>query len=189
MILRTEGYVWFFTQSLCWWRHFNTLLHNTFFHFEWFLFLVLWGKNIEKGVFLFLCMFFLIIQLRIKYVYDRNSLEEGMAAHSSILAWRIPWTEEPEGATVHGVTESWTWLKWLSTHAHMITTSKRILIISFIKNNLMTIGQFLICAVKAFQSSYNWQCLNVIVVCFLNMCSLFAFWFMNILSKHTVVRN
>ena len=26
-----------------------------------------------------------------------RSLEEGMAAHSSILAWRIPWTEEPEG--------------------------------------------------------------------------------------------
>ena len=24
-------------------------------------------------------------------------LEEGMAAHSSILAWRIPWTEEPGG--------------------------------------------------------------------------------------------
>ena len=24
-----------------------------------------------------------------------NPLEEGMAAHSSILAWRIPWTEEP----------------------------------------------------------------------------------------------
>ena len=22
-------------------------------------------------------------------------LEEGMATHSSILAWRIPWTEEP----------------------------------------------------------------------------------------------
>ena len=24
-------------------------------------------------------------------------LEEGMASHSSILAWRIPWTEEPGG--------------------------------------------------------------------------------------------
>ena len=24
-------------------------------------------------------------------------LEEGMAAHSSILAWRISWTEEPDG--------------------------------------------------------------------------------------------
>ena len=27
-----------------------------------------------------------------------------MATHSSILAWRIPWTEEPGGAIVHGVT-------------------------------------------------------------------------------------
>ena len=26
-----------------------------------------------------------------------NPLEEGMAIHSSILAWRIPWTEEPGG--------------------------------------------------------------------------------------------
>ena len=26
-----------------------------------------------------------------------DSLEEGMATHSSILAWRIPWTEEPDG--------------------------------------------------------------------------------------------
>ena len=25
------------------------------------------------------------------------SLEEGMATHSSVLAWRIPWTEEPGG--------------------------------------------------------------------------------------------
>ena len=26
-----------------------------------------------------------------------DALEEGMAAHSSILAWRIPWMEEPGG--------------------------------------------------------------------------------------------
>ena len=26
-----------------------------------------------------------------------DPLEEGMAAHSSILAWRIPWMEEPGG--------------------------------------------------------------------------------------------
>ena len=26
-----------------------------------------------------------------------RSLEESMATHSSILAWRIPWTEEPGG--------------------------------------------------------------------------------------------
>ena len=27
----------------------------------------------------------------------KSPLEEGMATHSSILAWRIPWTEEPGG--------------------------------------------------------------------------------------------
>ena len=26
-----------------------------------------------------------------------DPLEEGMATHSSILAWRIPWTEKPGG--------------------------------------------------------------------------------------------
>ena len=41
-----------------------------------------------------------------------DSLEEGMAAHSSILSWKIPWTEE----TGHGVAKSQTWLKWLSKH-------------------------------------------------------------------------
>ena len=32
-----------------------------------------------------------------------DPLEKGMATHSSILAWRIPWTEEAGGAIVHGV--------------------------------------------------------------------------------------
>ena len=40
-------------------------------------------------------------------------LEKGMATHSSILAWRIPWTET---STAHGIAKSWTGLKRLSTH-------------------------------------------------------------------------
>ena len=28
---------------------------------------------------------------------QEHPLEEGIATHSSILAWRIPWTEEPGG--------------------------------------------------------------------------------------------
>ena len=28
---------------------------------------------------------------------QKDTLMEGMATHSSILAWRIPWTEEPGG--------------------------------------------------------------------------------------------
>ena len=35
-----------------------------------------------------------------------RSPEEGMATHSSILAWRIPWTEEPGGLQSMGRTES-----------------------------------------------------------------------------------
>ena len=44
---------------------------------------------------------------------DREDpLEKGVATHSSILAWRIPWTEAP----VHGVAESDT-TEGISTHA------------------------------------------------------------------------
>ena len=35
-------------------------------------------------------------------------LEKEMGTHSSILAWKIPWTEEPGWVTVHGVAKSWT---------------------------------------------------------------------------------
>ena len=37
-----------------------------------------------------------------------NPLEEGMATHSSILAWRIPGTEEPGGIQSRRVTKSQT---------------------------------------------------------------------------------
>ena len=40
-----------------------------------------------------------------------DPLEEGMAAHSSILAWRIPWREEPGGLQSMGVSRSQTQLK------------------------------------------------------------------------------
>ena len=44
--------------------------------------------------------------------------EDGMATHSSILAWRIPWTEEPGGLRSTGVAQSCTRLKQPSKHAH-----------------------------------------------------------------------
>ena len=36
-------------------------------------------------------------ETRVRSLGLEDSLEEGMATHSSILAWRIPWTEEPGG--------------------------------------------------------------------------------------------
>ena len=37
-----------------------------------------------------------------------DPLEKRMSTHSSIPAWRIPWTEEPGRVTIHGVAKSWT---------------------------------------------------------------------------------
>ena len=42
---------------------------------------------------------------RVQSLDQENPLEKEMATHSSILAWRIPWTEEP-GLVLHGVTKS-----------------------------------------------------------------------------------
>ena len=36
-------------------------------------------------------------ETRVRSLGREDPLEEGMATHSSILAWRIPWTEEPGG--------------------------------------------------------------------------------------------
>ena len=52
-----------------------------------------------------------------------DPLEEGMATHSDILAWRIPWTEEPgrlyspQGHKESDTTEG-------TQHAHMHTTGE-----------------------------------------------------------------
>ena len=53
---------------------------------------------------------------------QRDPLEEGMATHSSILAWRIPWTEVPGGLQSAG-SQSWIWLTCLSMPAQPSTFS------------------------------------------------------------------
>ena len=36
-------------------------------------------------------------ETRVQSLGQEDPLEEGMETHSSILAWKIPWTEEPGG--------------------------------------------------------------------------------------------
>ena len=52
-------------------------------------------------------------ETRIRSLGWEDPLEEGMATHSSILAWRIPWMEE---LVVHGVAKGPKQLKQLSMH-------------------------------------------------------------------------
>ena len=46
-------------------------------------------------------------EMWVRSLGQEDLLEKEMAIHSSILAWEIPWTEEPL-ATAHGVTKTWT---------------------------------------------------------------------------------
>ena len=46
-----------------------------------------------------------------------DPLEEGMATHSTILAWRIPVDRGAWQATVHGVSKSWTQLNDYAQHS------------------------------------------------------------------------
>ena len=49
-----------------------------------------------------------IQESQVQSLDQEDPLEKGMATHSSIVAGRIPWTEEPvELHTVHEVTKSW----------------------------------------------------------------------------------
>ena len=45
---------------------------------------------------------------------QENPLEKEMATPSSILAWRNPWTEEPNGLLVHGVAKCLVKTEWLT---------------------------------------------------------------------------
>ena len=42
-------------------------------------------------------------ETRVQSLGQADPLEKGIATHSSILAWRIPWTEEPGGLLSTGL--------------------------------------------------------------------------------------
>ena len=41
-------------------------------------------------------------EIQVRSLSQEDLLEKEMATHSSILAWRIPWTEEPRGLQFMG---------------------------------------------------------------------------------------
>ena len=47
-------------------------------------------------------------EMWVQFLGGEDPLEEGMVTHSSILALRIPWTEEPGRLQSRGITESLT---------------------------------------------------------------------------------
>ena len=55
-------------------------------------------------------------EMQVRSLGQEDPLEEGMATHSRILAWRVPRTEEPGGLQSIGL-QSQARLKQLSTHS------------------------------------------------------------------------
>ena len=47
-------------------------------------------------------------EMRVRSLVQEDPLEKDMATHSSILAWEVPWTEEPDGLQSMGSQKSWT---------------------------------------------------------------------------------
>ena len=82
-------------------------------------------------------------ETRVQSMGWEDPLEEGMATHSSILVWRIPWTEEPYRVGL----QSRTWLKWVSKHAHTLSEANQCILMtlmtckffSFKENNLFLV--------------------------------------------------
>ena len=59
-------------------------------------------------------------EMQVQSLYWEDFLEKEMAIHSSILAWKAPWTEEPGGLQSTESQKSQTWLSgW--THIHRYT--------------------------------------------------------------------
>ena len=56
-------------------------------------------------------------EMGVQSLDQEDPLKEGMITHSSIHAWRIPWTVEP--GRLQRVAQSRRQLKWLSTHASL----------------------------------------------------------------------
>ena len=55
-------------------------------------------------------------ETRVQSLGQEDTMEEGIATHSNIFAWRIPRTKEPGGLQSMGIEKSWTQLKQFSIH-------------------------------------------------------------------------
>ena len=76
---------------------------------------------------------------------QEDPLEKEKAVHSSILAWKIPWTEKPSKATVHGVCKESDMTEWLNNNNTLfqilLTTSKSNALVLYNNNSCSRSGK------------------------------------------------
>ena len=100
----------------------------------------LYNSTLTRQVFIWLSKNISLVAQRLKHLPPtqetlvrslgwEDPLEKEMATHSSILAWRIPWTEEPGRLQSTG-SQSWT---WLSDFTFFLSLSKNIIAYELLK--------------------------------------------------------
>ena len=95
--------------------------------------------------------------MQVQSLSREDPLEEEVAIHSSILAWRIPWVEEPGRLWYIGSLMSWTWLKWLST----AYTDTATIILCFIEFGRKWNKEYMsICSQRGSSPHYSCFCCN-----------------------------
>ena len=63
---------------------------------------------------------FALWETQVRFLGQEDCLEKGMATHSSILAWGIPWTEEPSG--LQSIGSQWVRYDWATKQASKLTS-------------------------------------------------------------------
>ena len=59
-------------------------------------------------------------EMRVQSLGWEDPLKKAIAANSSILAWEMPWTEEPGGLQSMGLQKNWTQLSDLTTTTNKV---------------------------------------------------------------------
>ena len=84
-----------------------------------------------------------VVQSLLQYFLCTIHLEKEMATHSSILAWRIPWTEEPCGLQSMGSQEldttEWLWL--ITRHSGGFPSGSVIICLSMQETQILSLGR------------------------------------------------
>ena len=77
-----------------------------------------------------------------------DSLEKGMATHSTIVAWKIPWAEDPGGLLSH----------WAYTHRMYVWASRFLLFLNLLKLWPPCTTELGLCSVTSVVSNSLWSC-------------------------------
>ena len=105
----------------------------------------------------------------VRSLSQEDLLEKEIATHSSILAWRIPWTEEPGSYSPWGGKES-DMTKWLQFHFHFIQYKPDQLIRSIRRCSPVL-------AFQDFMQLFSFTYLSLSWVCKFNHISFLSFYF------------